>query len=239
MKTLPSLLVLAFTAGTCAAHEIALPHVTAFGTAVTEAAPDLLRWRLFVRNKGGDVATVADKHSQIVAAALTFLKAQGIAESETQTSNMQLSENWEYRSTSRVMEGYHASTEIAFTSKDQAAYRALWSGLSELAGVEISASTWDTSKRIELQNSTRVEALEAARTKAQAMAAALGARTAEPLVIEEIVSDFDDVWGGGNRVTSNVVQQMRDDGAESGDAVAPGAIPIRVRVKVVFRLISE
>jgi uncharacterized protein YggE len=222
----------------CSAAEIELPHVSVFGTAVTEVQPDLLRWRVSIACRGLDVTAVADEHTSDVAAALAFLKQQGILPAETQTARMQLSEHREYRNNSWVKEGYDASTDIAFTSKDLSAYRGLWLGLSKLKGATINSAAWDSSKRIEVQNTTRLDALKAAKEKATAMVSALGVRLAEPLAIEELPASLDD--SRYNRYAGNNFRQLLREGSDAdGDAVAPGSIEIRVRVKVAFRIVSN
>ena len=92
---------------------------------------------------------------------------------------------------------------------------------------------WDTSKRIDLQNSTRIDALKAAKTKAEAMAATLGMKIAEPLSIEEPL----DIEQGG--LYRNSERALLTGSGEDQEAISPGSIEIRVQVRVSFRIVAQ
>lgn len=211
----------------------AVPHVTVFGTATTEAVPDELRWNLSVENRGGDVARVADEHGGLVAAVLRFLRESGVAEKHVQTAHMQLNEHREMVGGTWTRQGYLAQTQVAFRTRNPAAYRALWLGLSRLPGVSIGGVHWEIADRTQVQQGTRAEALAAAKSKAADMAGALGARLAEPIVIEEILLD-----GWPQPMAMNRMA-MAAEGAGGEEPLAPGTIPVRVRVKVTFRIVTD
>lgn len=234
MKALLFAVVLTCSFARIAAADIDLPHVKVAGTAVIEIKPDMLRWRLTVRNLGPDVAALAEEHARIVATTLRFLQEAGIASADVQSTWMSLSENRVHHKGSLVKEGYVASTGIGFTAKDVARHRELWLGLARLEGVGIDAVVWDSSQRIATQNEARLQALQAAKTKAQAMAAALSSSIAEPLLIEE---DMDIADYRGARAQMNAFAVAADGAAGEGDSVAAGTIPIRIRVVVAFRLV--
>lgn len=234
MKILIIPLLAGLVAVTSFAAESTIPQITVFGTAVTEVQPDELKWQLSVSNTGPEIGVVAEAHSQLAGAALTFLKSQGLDPKDIQTSQMTLMEKVTYRGDGPVKEGYVATTEVAFTSKNLAAYRALWLGLSKLQGLSIRAASWETSKLIELQNSTRLAALQAAKTKAAAMAAALNTRIAEPLAITEIAMEPD-----FRPLARNALMQATPGANDDASEISPGTVPVRVRVEVSFRLIPN
>jgi uncharacterized protein YggE len=214
-----------------------LPHVSTYGTAVMTVQPDMLHWRLSVSRKGADVSKVAEAHAEDVAAVLKFLLKQEIAASDTQTSYMRLGENSEYRNDSWVKEGFRASTDVAFVLKHPERYPNLWVGLSKIPGVSIDATIWDSSRRIELQNRARLDAVAAAREKASDMAAVLAVRIHEPLAIEEVPTS-----NGGSqsiREVGNRLTPVSSESEESAGPAAPGAIKITARVWVSFRIAPE
>ena len=214
-----------------------VPRVEVYGTSASQIAPDILRWRVSLENVGPDIASVAQEHARLTAATIKFLRDRGVAERDLQTSRMSLEENWEYQDRKKEMKGYKASTAVAFSSSDLGAYQDLWLGLSEIKGVSVDSAQWDTSKRIDLQNSTRRDALSAARTKAADMAAALGGRIGRPITIEEVQSySDDDGYGAGNPASNSIVVVGSGSDAGVSDSLAPGALTVRVRVKVTFKL---
>lgn len=219
------------------AGEITQPYVSVFGSATTNVTPDIMVWRLTVRNKGAELPDVAKAHTGLVQTVLDFLKQQEVPKETIQTSRMEFGENWEYRNRTRVREGYAASTNLSFKIHDLKKYKPLWIGLSRLSNVSMNGVHYDHSRRIHHRNETRKNALLAAREKAAALAKTLGSDIGAPLFIKEEL--------GGNRSweisnsNSNVVF-TGNEGAGAGDApLAPGKIPIQMRVSVAFRLVTQ
>jgi uncharacterized protein YggE len=210
-----------------------LPHVSVFGTAITQVEPDLLRWKIGIENRGAEIEPVASEHANTVASTLRFLREQKVPSEKIQTSQMNLSEHREYRNNSWIKEGYDASTTVSFVTSDLPSYRAIWHGLSKIRGITVHGAFWDSSKRIELQNATRVDALNAAKAKAEAMASTLGMSLAEPILIEEPQAPQNDA-------RSNVIMEAHEV-TEGGNEpiVSPGTIEIRVRVRVSFRIVAQ
>jgi hypothetical protein len=230
------LIALASTAlaSTALAHDNPLPNVTVYGTATTEVTPDLMNWQLTVTNKGQDLASVADDHGGIVAGVLKLLKDNGIDEQKVQTARMEFGENWEYRNNSRVKEGYYASTSVSFEVSNFDLYRSLWTGLAQIKNVSIDFVGYDHSKRIDYQNETRIKALKAAKEKAKALAETLGSDIGEPLLIEEDAGS-QSMYPVPTYSNSLSSVESTDGGSEG---IAKGKIPIKIRVKASFRLIT-
>ena len=237
MKKLIAAMAISIFSALCAYTEDTQPsHVTVYGTATTEVVPDQMRWFLHVENRGASLDTVATEHTSVVGGVLDLLKKSKADQKSVQTSRMEFGENWEYRNNSRVREGYIASTDITFKLTDFDGYTPLWSALSRNSAVSVTSVTYDHSQRIQYQNKTRENAAAAAREKAKNLAHALDVEIQEPLAIEEeLVSEG---WqAGGNRLLNNAYAANASS-PEPVNALAPGTIPITIRVKVTFRLSS-
>jgi uncharacterized protein YggE len=213
-----------------------IPKVTVYGTAKAQAKPDLLRWSISVEDKGYVLSEISSAHTARTATVLRFLKEKSIDQKETQTSGMRFSEVWKWISNSQVKDGYSATTQITFTMQNLDDYQAVWLGLAGIQGVSVRSVNWDVSNRIEIQNETRKNALKAAREKALQMAAALDSKIAEPLAIEEVLTD-DARFYAGNQMSNNAIF-MTDAQGGSGEFIAPGTIDISTRIRVVFRLLT-
>jgi uncharacterized protein len=213
------------------ADEIQLPHVTVYGTATTEVTPDQMVWSLSVKNKGLVLTEVAQKHTQIVADLLQFLKQASIPEDTIQTARMEFGENYEDRNHERVQEGFRASTDVSFKCSDLGKYRDLWIGLAAIDGVTVDDVSYEHSKRIDYQNETRIKALLTAKEKAVALAKALGAEIGEPLFIEEDPS-------AGSDWRPSTINCFQGPAGDDRKVVALGKIEIWTTVRVVFRLIT-
>lgn len=246
MKT-PSLLPLAVAASLFCTSAFAQlntlgpPHITVNGTAIKEVVPDRLHWLVEVKNTGLELPKVAEAHAKKVAALLEMLKKQAVPDNAVQTARMEFSENRIYRHNEYVKEGYQAQTNVAFKLDDLSKYKALWTELAQLSGVSVNNVSFDHTKRIELNKETRKLALKAAQEKATAMAEVLGSKVGEPLAIDEDLS-VTEGWGRGNLMlngnnTTAQSLQVAPQGEGSGP-LAPGAIPITIRVRVTFRLLN-
>ncbi len=228
--------VLSFTTSSLIAQqsEISQPHITVYGTAVSQVTPDTLRWSITVRNKGEDLEAVAREHTRIVGDVLTFIKDIEIDSDDIQTADMRFDEDYRWVDRERVRDGFFATTGISFKVLDFRKYRDLWIGLAKMKYVSVDGVSLDVSNRIELQDETRIKALKAAKRKAEAMAAALDGTVGAPIAIVEIQSPL-------NSWESSVSNTMVEVGSGTADGsaqatLAPGRIAIKVRVKVTFSL---
>ena len=208
------------------------PRVTVYGTATKEVVPDIMNWQLSVQNKEATVEKVAEAHTQSVQAVLDFLKREQVPADCVQTSEMRFGENWIYQDRNKKRDGYVASTSVSFKLHDLQKYQQLWGGISRLPDVSLNGVQLDTSKRIEHRDETRKKALLAARKKASALAETLGSAIGKPLLIEEELNSFP----MGLAANSNMLYRNQEDSENSGSSLAPGTIPIRMRVRVSFLL---
>ena len=104
-------------------------------------------------------------------------------------SRMQFGENWTWKKNGREKEGYFATTDITFPMTDFDTYGQLWVALSKIDNMSIVNISYDHTERISYQNEARKKALTVARKKAGDMAAVLGVKIAEPLVIKDFSND--------------------------------------------------
>ncbi len=217
------------------AKEIELPHISVFGTAVTKVIPDKMIWNLQIQNKNKLLADVAKEHLGLVRKVTALLEDYGVKEEDIQTSRMGFGENWVYKNRSRIKEGYYAQSHIVFSTTNFDNYEKIWGALSKIQYVSINGVQYDHTERITFQNETRKKALLAAREKARVMAETIGSEIAEPLLIEEIWQG-DDIIIRQNAAEKSAVAYAAD---AQGPSISPGQIPIRMKVKVAFRLITH
>ena len=211
------------------------PHISVTGTAEIKTIPDQMIWNITVTTKNPSASEVGKLHERNVSDAIDFVKNHGVEEKNIQTSNMRLDENWVYRSKSNVMEGYLATTTIVFKSEDFATYTDLWIGLSGLETAKIGGVYFDTSKRQDLQNQARLQAAQAAKSKAEALTSALGSTLHEALTIEEDLG-INEGYGRIQPMRNMVMSAATAESEEQGTAIAPGQISITSRVNVTFRI---
>ncbi|MFC1840121.1 SIMPL domain-containing protein [Thermodesulfobacteriota bacterium] len=231
MKRILILLALFFVCTTSAySDDFEIPHITVFGTAEEKVVPDKMLWNLQVMNKGQLLENVSKKHIDLVEKITRLLKSENIKD-DLQTTRMEFNENWVYKKSSRIKEGYFARTYITFSMTDFSKYKKIWLELAEIDGVSVMNISYDHTERISIQNKTRLQALSEAKQKAKVLAESIGSKIAEPLLIEE------EQLSPGIR-TLNVSRFAEDGGSQGTSSVSPGMIPIRMRIKASFRLVT-
>ncbi len=222
--------LLALTPAAVLAEDFKVPHIEVWGVAERDVVPDLMNWSLEVRTEGLDVEKVASRHQKAATSTLDFLKENGIEKEEMQTTRMQLQELWEWRDGARYRKGYFATTSINFETGDFETYNDLWTGLSRLEDVTVQNVSLAIDDRRSVVNEVQVDALRAARQKAQALAAALGGEVGEPLLISEESSD---------PVFPQQRMMAMEARAQDSAAISPGVITVEARIRAVFRLLNE
>ena len=233
-KALFMFLTCLFLFPTAHAAELSQPHITVYGEAEEEVAPDRIVWYLNVTNKAPGLSEAAEAHARIVGEILALLKKSDIPGDDIQTSRMQFGENWNYRNSSRVKEGYYAATDIRFKLAQMDRYDELWMKFSEYDSLSVNSVTYEISDDAKYRQDLQRRALLAAREKAQRMTRVLDTEIGEPLVIEEEAP----ATGLSYNSTRMYTAQIKTE-AGSQSAIAPGSITLSTRVTVIYRLINS
>lgn len=137
------------------AGDIEPPFISVQGTALTQVTPDRLIWSLTLKNEGPDLAEVAKKHIELSVELDKAIEASGIAKKDVSTSKMEFGENYVYRNSSQIKEGYLAKTSVTFKTNDFSKYQSTWLNLAAIKEVSLTSIMYDHSKRIDFQNETR------------------------------------------------------------------------------------
>ena len=128
---------------------------------------------------------------------------------------------------------FQVTRQATIRQRDVKRFDEFLSAFVEVDDVEVSFH-FDSSRRLELRDETRVKALEAARDKARTMTSVLGAKLGQVLTIEEEAPfrGFPVVYG--NTVATDSGGPAVED--VTPGTFAPGAIEIRITVQVSFEV---
>jgi uncharacterized protein YggE len=220
------------------AREAPEPRViTVTGDADVLVQPDEVVVRLSVQTKDKDLDDARSRADRRTKKVLTALKKQGVLPKHVKTDHMNIWPDFRYEEEDvrayRVRKGIVVTVKDVEKLEDILGY-ALEFGANGVDGVEYRSTILRRHK-----DRARLLAIQAAREKASAMAAALGQRIGRPHSITEQpppAAGWGGWWWRRNQVAQNVVQNAGPAQGSTGEVTAPGQIRINAKVTVSFEL---
>lgn len=187
----PSLLLLSLAVLACtpvlrADDDAPIPQISVTGTAEREYAPDYLEVMLDLRTESLDLETARSRNDATVEALRELVNRLGLPQEEVRLSNVRFGQEYDYSDNRRRLRGYYVQRSVRIELRQLETFGPLLQGLTEIENLTFQGMQYQLddlpAKRAEL----RLEALQAARDKAQAMTAALGMQLLAPLSISEM-----------------------------------------------------
>ena len=213
------------------------PQISVSGTAVTCVNPDEIIWSITTTDDDPDLAKAKIASDQSAARVLAIRDRLKIAPEQLTSGRLKIERVVEHVNTDQnhgpvpVFRHFRIQREFSIKQKNLDRFDEF---LSEIVGGPVEGSfRYETSRRYELRNETRIKAVKLARDKAVAMAEALGVTVGEPLKITEGTTG----WRGNT--TSNFAYNAAPEigAADQRDGqMVPDAIEIQISVQVVFAL---
>jgi hypothetical protein len=233
-----ALLLTVFTAPLLRAQQAAPlpPLISTSGSAVVRVVPDLADLSFEVEVRNADLNLARKQQAERTQKVLAALRAAGVAESELQSSQIQIAPNYtdRQRETEQVR-FYIVSQTISATLHDVKKVPDVTADVVLAGATSVRDVSLRSSALRKYRDDARVLAIRAAREKAAALTAELGVKVGKPYSITEGM-DY------GRMVSSNSynnIQQV-EVGAAAGDGTmptfAPGSISISASVSVSFLL---
>ncbi len=209
--------------------------VSVSGTAVTATVPDLVLWRLTTSDLDKDLLAAKGKSDAKLKAILGLREEMGVAIEDVQTGHLSIRKDWVRDRSGNPVEfrGFVITRAIAFTQRDIARFDEFLAKFVSRAEVELEFS-FDTTRRHQLRNETRLKALAVAKEKAADMTAALGADLGKVLTIKEEQPSRSFQTYASNLVASDEGDRAPEDVASG--TMAPGSIEVRVTVHASFAI---
>jgi len=238
----PHLLALVFTALTAPAlfaqQAAPLPPlISTTGSAVVRVAPDLADLSFEVEVRNADLNLARKQQAERSKKVLAALRAAGVADSELQSSQVQIAPNYtdRQRETEQVR-FYIVSQTISATLHDVKKVPDVTADVVLAGATSVRDVSLRSSALRKYRDDARVLAIRAAREKAAALTAELGVKVGKPYTITEGM-DYGHMVSSSN--SYNNIQQV-EVGAAAGDGTmptfAPGTISISASVSVSFLL---
>lgn len=159
------------------------PQIRVTGTSVIKVTPDLMKWNISVTTEDNDVEKAKRLNDASTAKVLNLLRELNIVQNTIQTSGIRVVKEKNYSDKEKQ---FTITNNIWFTNDVIGMYGDIATKLLKIDDVQINNIFLDYSKIIETRTKARLEALEAAKKKAEEMAAVYGMTIGKPLsVLEE------------------------------------------------------
>ena len=234
-----SLFFVALTAPLLCAQQLAPqpPLVSTSGSALVRVVPDLADLSFEVEVRNTDLNLARKQQAERAKKVLAALRAAGVAETELQSSQVQIAPNFfDRRGETEQARFYVVSQTITATLHDvkkvpDVTTDAVLAGATSVGGVSLR-----TTQLRKHRDEARAMAIRAAREKATALTTELGVKVGKPYTITEGPD-----YGARTMLTNgNNIQQQVEGAADPGDGTtptfAPGSINISASVNVSFLL---
>ncbi len=196
--------------------------VTASGTGVTAAAPDVAEMYLGVTILEKDAKTALDTASKTATAITTAVKDVGVAAEDVQTANISIYP--QYSNSTSEITGYSASIQVRVKVRDLAKIGDVITGANDAGANQVSGPTFTLSDDSEARAKSIKLAVDDARKQAQVMAEAAGKSVGEVVSISE------------TGVQIPVIAFEAASARDSSVPVEPGQLDVTANVTVVFSL---
>ncbi len=237
---LPALLFLCPGPLRAQAGAVERPRITVSGEAVVQVRPDRAVVSANVETVDLDVGVARQRNAEISRKVLAAARECGVADKEIQTDYLSVDQRWDdYYKKQRLL-GYAVRNHLAITLSDASRLEELTDKLLAAGAVSLGGVEFQTSELRKHRDRAREMALQAAKEKAERMAAVLGEKLGPVLQITESPAPAPSWYRAGP--TQNVQNATSNTGAPSGGAgeasesVALGKISVRAAVNVTFEL---
>lgn len=213
------------------ANEHLPPHIEVTGTAVTKVMPDYIQWSLSLEAVNMDPAKAKLEVDQTVANLLQVRDQLDIAGEDFETGVALVYRDTRYnrKTESEEFLGYKIIRQVIIRQRDLDQFDAFLTAFARKG--QTFQMAMRSSEQENIMRDTRIEAVKAAKVKAQELAEVLEVRLGMPLRIDASTTRPQPME------ISNRMMTASGDATGGSVAFTPGAIEIRVQVQATFQLL--
>lgn len=220
-------LALMLPAGSAAAEAVP-PTLTISGTGVARIAPDTAAITVGVVTDAKDAAQAHADNAAATARVHSALHALGIADRDIQTVHYDFSPRYDMRDGRDGIIGYTVQNSVVITVRDLSSIgkvidKALTSGANRIDSLEFTAS--DT---LDAKNAAIADAVRAAKSKAQAIANALGVR------LVRIENVYAETQSDSPRSANFMPMMMAKEASAASTPIAAGELSVEATVNITY-----
>ncbi len=155
------------------------------------------------------------------------LSELGVSAEQIELRNHRIGKNFETIDRKRVQKGFYSERSFLITLTDVSKLDLVSQELASVKDIAVSSTSFQRSDEIDIRKKLRIEALVAAKEKAEAMAAVYGQKVGLPLHIEEN--------SGGGVFSPNFINTRNTFSTAEGSS-ANGRVTLSATVRTTFEL---
>ena len=216
--------------------------ISVSGGAMIQVQPDRAILSLGIETIGDEIEESIGDNKQIVQKTISALTGQGIGREYIKTDHLSVEPRWANHGSRERFYGHFSRNTLVVTvtdidALDEILIAAIEAGVTHVHGID-----FQTSELRKYRDKARALALEAAREKADDMAAVLGQEVDSPFrITENRVRNWFFGWSHWSRSRSgqmaqNVVSHVPTEDPSTAETVSPGQIAVEGQVQVTFLL---
>ena len=201
--------------------------VTASGTGKVTAAPDLAIMTFGATARSENAKTALNQASKTAEAITSALKKAGIESDDIQTQNVSVYPRQEDGNGKPVIVGYQANVSVTAKVRDIGKLGDIISGVADAGADTISGPSFTLEEDSPVRDEAMADAVQNARTRAEAMAKAAGKSIGDVLSMSSAAVNVPiPPFGAAERAAADAVSVP----------IEPGTLEITADVTVVFEL---
>lgn len=228
-KTIAMIGMLATMAVPLWADDTRQAQLTVTGQGMAEVVPDMARISLGVTQQAATAGDALDAVAQVSNAIFARLEAAGIAPRDMQSSQVNLSPQYDYnRQTDGAPKllGFSANTMVSVRVRDLSGLGQIMSAVTKDGANQLNGLQFDLQNRAPAEDAARADAVKDAMARAKVLAEAAGLTLGSVLSIHE----------GGSHQAPVGYSGMELAAARSDMPIAAGELEISASVTMVFEL---
>jgi len=222
------------------------PKISVNGEAVVNVKPDKIVITFGIETWDMDIMLAKQKNNSVLKRTAAAMKELGIPDKEMQTDHLSIEPRWKVERRKEDFIGYFVRNTLVVTVADtekveELVTKALLAGVNYIHGVDFQTTGFKM-----YREQARELALNAAKEKAEKMAAVLNQSVGAPIQISENYSGspwwyYSSWWGWGGGGRSHNMSQIniqadRGGAGEITETIALGKLTIKANVSVIFEL---
>lgn len=215
-------------------------YFTISGTAEVRVKPDRVTMLVGIAERSADLSASKNKMGEVIKSIIAYSKKKGIEEKNIQTSHIEINPNYSYDNDDYTLRltYYDVNQLLSIILNDVNLYNQFIYDLLDMGVNTVRDIQFTSSEMRKYRDQTRLQAIQAAKEKAQLLADATGIKLG-PIVNVSEDNYVYPVYRGGMMANSSQNISFDSGGGEADEGgAAAGMIPIKTTITLTYQLLD-